>query len=87
MIPAGVQGAAGALAAEVQANGARIRKMHRLIGECDCDEETKAMPREQVQHMEQEMNRLQALARNETESRGACWAGCGNNPRITFLCP
>jgi hypothetical protein len=62
--------AAGILAEEVPANRERIREMNRLIGECDCDEETRNMLREQLQNMEQEMNRLGALARNETENKG-----------------
>jgi hypothetical protein len=66
----GDEGAAGTLAAEVQANGERIRELDRLVGECDCDGETKAMLTRQVRSVEQEMARLQALARNETESKG-----------------
>jgi hypothetical protein len=62
--------AAADLLEEVQVNGARIRALNRCIGECDCNEETKAMLTQQVQNMEQEMARLQALARNETSSKG-----------------
>ncbi len=62
--------AAAELLEEVQANGARIRELNRNIGECDCDEETKAMLTQQVRNMEQEMDRLQALAQNETASKG-----------------
>lgn len=62
--------AAADLLEEVRANGARIRALNRCIGECDCDEETKAMLTQQVSNMEQELARLQALAQNETANKG-----------------
>lgn len=62
--------AAEILAAEVGAEGERIRELNRIVGECDCDEETKAMLTGLVRSVEPEMARLQALARNETENKG-----------------
>jgi hypothetical protein len=51
-------------------NQERIRQLQQLSGECDCDEEVRALLQEQVQTMEQEQARLQQLAQDERTDKG-----------------
>jgi hypothetical protein len=51
-------------------NQERIRQLQQLSGECDCDEEVRAMLQEQIQNMEQEQERLQQLAQAELADKG-----------------
>jgi phosphatidate phosphatase PAH1 len=62
--------AAGETEQEVNRNRLRIQELKRLMQECECDEEIRAMMQEQIQNMEQEQNRLQELAQNEKKSKG-----------------
>lgn len=62
--------AAGELEQEINQNRQRIQQLNQLREQCDCDEEVKAMMREQIQNMEQEQNRLQQLAQKEKKSKG-----------------
>ncbi len=55
---------------EVNQNRERIQELRRLMQECDCGEELRAMLQEQIQNMEMEQNRLQNLAQNEKKSKG-----------------
>jgi hypothetical protein len=51
-------------------NRERIQELHRLVQECDCNEDVRALVQEQIQNMEQEQTRLQELAQNEKEAKG-----------------
>jgi hypothetical protein len=51
-------------------NQERLRQLQQLSGECDCDEEVRALLQEQVQTMEQEQTRLQQLAQDEQSDKG-----------------
>lgn len=51
-------------------NQERIQELNRLIGECDCDEETQALLQEQLRNMEEEQIRLQQLAARENADKG-----------------
>ncbi len=55
---------------QVIQNQERIRQLRQLSGECDCDEEVRAMLLEQVQNTEQEQARLQQLAQDELTDKG-----------------
>lgn len=66
----GDEDSANTIEAEINQNRVRIQELNRLIGECDCDDETKQMLQEQLQNMEQEQDRLQQLAQEEKTSRG-----------------
>ncbi len=62
--------AAEELETEVSQNQQRIQELKQLKDQCECDEEVKAMMQEQIQQMEQEQTRLQALAEAEKKSKG-----------------
>ena len=66
----GDEEAAEEIEQEVNRNQERIQELKRLMQECDCNEELKAMIQEHIQNMEQEQNRLQELAENEKNSKG-----------------
>jgi len=66
----GDEQAAEEMEQEVNRNRERIQELRRLMQECECDEEVKAMLQEQIQNMEQEQNRIQELAQNEKKSKG-----------------
>ena len=61
---------ASALASEVAENRNRVQQLNRLMEDCECDEEVKAMLQEQLQNMEQEQTRLQELAEKEGKRNG-----------------
>ena len=62
--------AARELKAEIEANRERIQQLYRLRDECSCSEDVRNMFQEQVIQMEQEQDRLDALAQKENQSRG-----------------
>ena len=66
----GDQSSADAIMQHVVQNRVRIEEMNRLIDGCDCDEETAAILREQVQVMEQEQARFETVAAVENGKRG-----------------
>jgi len=66
----GDEQAAEEMEQEVNRNRERIQELRRLMQECECDEEVKAMLQEQIQNMEMEQNRIQDLAQNEKKSKG-----------------
>lgn len=66
----GDHASADAIMQHVVQNRVRITEMNRLIDGCDCDPETSAILREQVQAMEQEQARFEELAVEEKEKRG-----------------
>jgi len=66
----GDEQAAEEMEQEVNRNRERIQELRRLMQECDCGEEVKAMLQEQIQNMEMEQNRIQELAHNEKKSKG-----------------
>jgi len=66
----GDEEAAQDLEQHVVQNQERIRQLQQLSGECDCDEEVRAMLQEQIQNMEQEQARLQQLAQAELADKG-----------------
>jgi len=66
----GDEQAADEMEQEVNRNRERIQELRRLMQECECEEEVKAMLQEQIQNMEQEQNRIQELAQNEKKSKG-----------------
>ena len=66
----GNEDAAQEILREVEQNRNRIEETNRLIQECDCDPQTKAILQEQVRNIEQEQNRLKQLAQQEQENRG-----------------
>ncbi|MCC7565577.1 MAG: hypothetical protein KO206_04775 [Methanomicrobiaceae archaeon] len=51
-------------------NQERIQELKRLIEDCPCDDETRALLMEQVRAMEEEQERLRELVRQELEDRG-----------------
>jgi hypothetical protein len=55
---------------QVIQNQERIQQLQQLSGECDCDEEVRALLQEQIQNMEQEQTRLQQLAQAELTDKG-----------------
>ena len=61
---------ASALASEVAENRNRVQQLNKLMEDCECDEEVKAMLQEQLQNMEQEQTRLQELAEKEGKRNG-----------------
>lgn len=55
----------------IEANRARIEDLNALMNQCsDCDDELKAMIREQIQILEEEQNRLQGLSQAELNDNG-----------------
>ncbi|WP_298670239.1 hypothetical protein [uncultured Methanofollis sp.] len=48
----------------------QIREMQRLVENCTCDNETRSLLQDQLRVMEEEQERLLALAGNETADRG-----------------
>lgn len=48
----------------------QIREMQRLVENCTCDNETRTLLQDQLRVMEEEQERLRALADNETADRG-----------------
>lgn len=55
---------------EVNSNQARIQELKRLMQDCECDEEVKAMMQQQIQNMEQEQNRLMQKSQEEKKNKG-----------------
>ncbi|UCG95590.1 MAG: hypothetical protein JSV92_00900 [archaeon] len=66
----GDQEAAEEIEQEIGKNRERIRKIRNLMEECECDEEVRAIMREQIENMEQEQERLGEKAQKEKESKG-----------------
>jgi hypothetical protein len=66
----GDEGAAGEIEQEVIQNRNRIQQMEQLVNECGCDEEIRAILREQLQNMTEEQERLSNLAHGERADRG-----------------
>ena len=66
----GDEQAAGEMEQECNRNIERIQELKRLMQECECDEQVRAMLQEQIQNMEMEQNRLQEMAQNEKGSKG-----------------
>lgn len=58
------------LTAEVKLNKELIEKLKQLKEECGCGAEAKTLLEEQIQTMEVEQTRLQAMADKETKSKG-----------------
>jgi len=57
---------------QVEQNRIRLENLETLMNMCgeDCDEELKAMVREQIQLLEEEQNRLQELSQAELDDKG-----------------
>jgi hypothetical protein len=51
-------------------NQERLQQLQQLSGECDCDEEVRALLQEHIRNMEQEQTRLQQLAQDELADKG-----------------
>ena len=66
----GDEQAAEEMEQEVNRNRERVQELRRLMQECECAEEVKAMLQEQIRNMEQEQNRIEELAQNEKKSKG-----------------
>ncbi|WP_292731796.1 hypothetical protein [Methanoculleus sp.] len=62
--------AARLIEGEAQLNRERVTELRQSIENCTCDAETKTMLREQVRTIEQEQDRLSALAEEEMRARG-----------------
>ncbi|KUK63384.1 MAG: hypothetical protein XE10_0612 [Methanoculleus marisnigri] len=62
--------AARLIEGEAQRNRERVTELRQSIENCTCDAETKTMLREQVRTIEQEQDRLSALAEEEMRARG-----------------
>ncbi|HDR73680.1 MAG TPA: hypothetical protein ENN85_07185 [Methanoculleus sp.] len=61
---------ADAILQQVEQNRNRIQEMNRLLVQCECDDETRAVLQEQLRNIEEEQNRLHTLAREEQQDRG-----------------
>ncbi|MBN2733808.1 MAG: hypothetical protein JXQ82_02990 [Methanomicrobiaceae archaeon] len=66
----GDSNAAKDIQAHIEQNRQRIENLNTLMNQCDCDEELKAMIREQIQVLEQEQNRLSELSQTELGDKG-----------------
>ncbi len=66
----GDENAADEIEQQVAQNQLRIQELNQLLEQCDCDEETQTLLKEQIQNMEQEQTRLQELAQSEKQSKG-----------------
>jgi len=66
----GDEDAARLIAEEAQRNRERVTELGQSIENCTCDNETREMLREQVRTIEQEQDRLRALAEEELQHRG-----------------
>ncbi|MCK8519058.1 hypothetical protein [Methanoculleus sp. 7T] len=66
----GDEDAARLIAEEAQRNRERVMELRQSIENCTCDDETRTMLREQVRTIEQEQDRLSALADEELQHRG-----------------
>ncbi len=62
--------AARLIEGEAQQNRERATELRHLIANCTCDDGTREMLREQVRTIEQEQDRLNALAKEEMQIRG-----------------
>ncbi|WP_292489720.1 hypothetical protein [Methanoculleus sp. 10] len=62
--------AARLIAKETQQNRERFVELRQSIDNCTCDDETRAMLREQIRTIEQEQDRLLTLAEKEMRERG-----------------
>lgn len=62
--------AAGEIQQQIETNRERIESLNTLMNECDCDDELRAMIREQIQLLEEEQNRLQELSQAELDDKG-----------------
>jgi hypothetical protein len=66
----GDQAAAADIQQQVEQNQNRIQEMNQVLEQCECDEDTKTVLQEQLGNIEQEQNRLQALAQQEQQDQG-----------------
>ncbi len=66
----GDEDAARLIEEEAQRNRERVAELLGSIENCTCDNETRTMLREQVRTIEQEQDRLTALAEEELQARG-----------------
>lgn len=66
----GDEDAAQILRQQAEQNRQRLQVMSQLEQDCDCDRETRAVLREQIQALEEEQNRLQQLAEEELDRKG-----------------
>ena len=66
----GDEDAARLIVEEAQRNRERVTELRQSIGNCTCDDGTRTMLREQVRTIEQEQDRLSALAEEEMRARG-----------------
>lgn len=66
----GNETAAGILLQNLNQTNEQIREMQRLVENCTCDNETRTLLMDQLQVMEEEQERLRALAENETADGG-----------------
>lgn len=70
----GDEDAARLIAEETQRNRERVAELRQSIENCTCDDETREMLCEQIRTIEQEQDRLSALANEEIRNRGLfCW--------------
>jgi len=66
----GDEDAAEVIEEQIEENEADIEELGGLVGDCDCDDETKGIMKEQIMLMLQENERLQELAQSEKKSKG-----------------
>ncbi len=66
----GDDSAARQLLGELEQNQDRIREMQQLIDQCSCSQDVQDVLREQLRDMEQEQERLRALAQQEIDDEG-----------------
>lgn len=66
----GNETAAGILFQNLNQTNEQIREMQHLVENCTCDNETRTLLQDQLQVMEEDQDRLRALALNETVDRG-----------------
>ena len=66
----GDEEAGSELQTELNQTRTRIQELKQLQQECECDEQVRNMFQEQIQNMELEQERLEALAQNEIQNKG-----------------
>jgi hypothetical protein len=66
----GDEAAADTLFQSLNRSHDQIREMQRLVENCTCDNETRTLLQDQLRVMEEDQERLRALAENETADRG-----------------
>lgn len=68
--------AAGTILADLNRSQKQVGEMKRLVENCTCEDETRALLMEQIRAMEQEQDRLRELAGGEIADRGLFgWIG------------